>query len=192
MLKHETLDEFNIYKDIVGLRLKADARAKGRLVLDEALQNLRSYSALGEEALRTIAQGEAQRAEDLYTTQWRQGQHRSLEGMAIGTRALIHGHNAEELLEVFVPESTRLESPEVVLVDLTDTDEVLGLKLPQGTFSVGDVYGHDPSHLYLYSGAEQIGTDQVRGVVTWPHQHFSLANIIEVTDAGGALWRPDY
>jgi hypothetical protein len=190
MLRREKFEDFDIYSELIELRLKADASSVGNAKYRETLRFLGRYAAVNGEARESVARGEAQRAEDRFIHEWRRGQHRYSFGRGVGVRALLASYLAERLVEKFVPDPPQLGAPEVVEVEHPDIDEVLtGLILPEGAY-----YYDQPSrssgsgHLQLYAHARQMGGRAVGH--SSPEISLMPFYVISVSDSAGAFWQP--
>lgn len=190
MLRRETLDEFDIYRDIVELRVKADARDIGSRRYRQVARKLGSYAA-DSDFRETMAAGEAKAAERKFLAEWRRGQHRYGFGLGVGLRALLRPGREDLLIDTFVASAPELSrgAPEVVEVTMPDSDEVLtGLILPEGTFRFSGLRATRSMHeITFFSKASQTGPYAAEPL-PGPQRTLLPHQVVAISDAGGAYW----
>ena len=191
-LSRETLNEFDIYRDITAARARAEATKEGQKAYKHTKNWLMSHRSQTEDTALDTALDDALRAEAQYLDEWRRGKHRSPHSLGVGVRALIkpaeNGH--DRTIGEFTAEMERSGELSVVEVEVPAADEpVIGLILPAGGFAVGKAWenGVDHDSITFYTRAKTFYRDEVTPQFGF-HRSVSSSRVLGISDSGGALW----
>lgn len=191
MPRRETLEQFDIYREVVNLRLRARATSAGRERYTAVSRWLGGHSLIDADTRESVAKAEASAEEKKFLAQWKDGRHRDDRSEGIGLRALLKPWMKDILVARFVPEPQELGAPEVVDIVRTEDEAVIfaGLILPHGSFVFDQLPYDDRPRLYLYANYTYSPPDpdrlDRRGYLNpWNH------DVISISDPAGAYWEP--
>jgi hypothetical protein len=191
MVEVVSLQDFDIYRDIVEARFQKNVTRCGRFVYRETMEDLGRFNITPAELTR-IATTKAHEAEDKYRTE-RGNTLRVANGLGVGVRAVINLSYFEQLTNTFVPNPPELGAPEVVEVEIPGKKgRAAGLILPNGMF-VASSDSADGHSVILYDQARVFSPENPEYVVpASSSKHLGLWDwvVYSVSDSNGGHWSP--